>query len=78
MIRTRLIARSALQLVVARDTRILYRKVKLGYPDSSIMIRSGLIKPYSAQFSGVAWSFVFRHHQIPNQATRHSRYDLLL
>jgi len=59
MIRTRLIARSALHLVMARDTRILYRQVKLVYHDSSIMIRRGLIKPYSAQFNGFAWSFVF-------------------
>ena len=58
IIRTRLIARSALQLVMGSDTRILYRQVKLGHPDSYIMIRRGLIKPYSAQFSGFAWSFV--------------------
>jgi len=52
-----LIARSALQLVMASDTRIVCRQVKLGDPDSC-MIRRGLIKPYSAQFSGVARSFV--------------------
>lgn len=58
IIRTQLIAFSALELVMARETRILYRQVKLGYPYSSIMIRRGLIKPYSAQLNGFTGSFV--------------------
>ena len=78
MIRTRLIARYALQLVMASDTRILYRQVKLGHPDSCIMIRRGLIKPYSAQFSGFAWSFVSSSSSDSKSSNSPSRYCLLL